>query len=138
MGVTDSGDSREKGGRLVAEELEDLRLLGAELLQHAVHDRLLLDELLDPEADAGEHREAAVVELDDLLALVLLGRELVLGPGGRALDVGVGAGHGALLHLEVRGLPARERRGLDGGDAREDRREDDRSDKSSGWKYNYW
>ena len=53
------------------------------------HGLAALDELLGPEADAGEHSQAPVVELDDLLAAVVLGRKLVLGPGREALDVRV-------------------------------------------------
>ena len=73
------------------ELLEERRdLVRRDLLEEREHHRLpALDELLGPEADAGEHREAAVVQLDDLLAKVLLGRELVLGPRREALDVRV-------------------------------------------------
>ena len=46
-------------------------------------------ELLGDHACRGEHGEAAVVQLDDFLSHVLLGRELVLGPGREALDVRV-------------------------------------------------
>ena len=119
------------------ELLEERRdLVRRYLLQEREHDGLtVLHELLGPEADAGEHGEAAVVELDDLLAEVLLGRELVLGPGREALDVRVPgrestgepgkrreicfvrcrsrAGHVAILHLEISRLPSRERRRLD-------------------------
>ena len=75
------------------ELLEERRdLVRRYLLQEREHDGLtVLHELLGPEADAGEHGEAAVVELDDFLAEVLLGRELVLGPGREALDVRVPA-----------------------------------------------
>jgi hypothetical protein len=73
------------------ELLEERRdLVRRYLLEEREHDGLtVLHELLGPEADAGEHGEAAVVELDDLLAEVLLGRELVLGPGREALEVRV-------------------------------------------------
>ena len=73
------------------ELLEERRdLVRRYLLEEREHDGLaVLDELLGPEADAREHREAAVVELDDFLAEVLLRRELVLRPGREALDVGV-------------------------------------------------
>ena len=73
------------------EFLEERRdLVRGNLLQEREHDGLtMLHKFLGPEADAGEHREAAVVQLDDFLAEVLLGRELVLGPGREALDVRV-------------------------------------------------
>jgi hypothetical protein len=73
------------------EFLEERRdLVRRDLLQEREHDGLtVLHELLGPEADAGEHGEAPVVELDDLLAEVLLGRELVLGPRREALNVRV-------------------------------------------------
>ena len=73
------------------EFLEERRdLVRRYLLEEREHDGLtVLHELLGPEADAREHRQAAVVELDDLLAEVLLGRELVLGPGREALNVRV-------------------------------------------------
>merc|ERR1719238_1243717 len=105
----------EPGRRLLVELLEERRdLVRRYLLEEREHHRLpALHELLGPEADAGEHGEAAVVELDDLLAEVLLGRELVLGPGREALEVRVRARDVALLHLEVRRLPSRERRRLD-------------------------
>ena len=75
------------------ELLEERRdLVRRYLLEEREHHRLpALDELLGPEADAGEHRKAAVVELDDFLAAVVLGRKLVLGPGREALDVRVPA-----------------------------------------------
>ena len=84
----------EPGRRLLVELLEERRdLVRRDLLEEREHDGLtVLNELLGPEADAGEHREAAVVQLDDLLAEVLLGRELVLGPGREALDIRVPAG----------------------------------------------
>ena len=73
------------------ELLEERRdLVRRYLLEEREHDRLAaLHELLGPEADAGEHGEAAVVELDDFLAAVVFGRKLVLGPGREALDVRV-------------------------------------------------
>ena len=73
------------------ELLEERRdLVRRYLLEEREHDRLaVLHELLGPEADAREHRQAPVVELDDLLAAVVLGRKLVLGPGREALDVRV-------------------------------------------------
>ena len=73
------------------ELLEERRnLVRRYLLEEREHDGLaVLNQLLGPEADAREHGEAAVVELDDLLAEVLLGRELVLGPGREALNVRV-------------------------------------------------
>ena len=73
------------------ELLEERRdLVRRYLLEEREHDGLAaLHELLGPEADAGEHGQAAVVELDNFLAEVLLGRELVLGPGREALDVRV-------------------------------------------------
>ena len=119
------------------ELLEERRdLVRRYLLQEREHDGLAtLHELLRPEADAREHREAPVVELDDFLAAVVFGRKLVLGPGRETLDVRVPgrestgesgkrreiwfvrcrlrAGHVAILHLEVRRLPSRERRRLD-------------------------
>ena len=119
------------------ELLEERRdLVRRYLFEEREHDGLtMLHELLGPEADAGEHREAAVVELDDFLAAVVFGRKLVLGPGREALDVRVPAGEStdepgkrreicfmrcrsragdvAILHLEVRRLPSRERRRLD-------------------------
>ena len=75
------------------ELLEERRdLVRRYLLEEREHDGLAaLHELLRPEADAGEHRQAPVVELDDLLAAVVLGRKLVLGPGREALDVRVPA-----------------------------------------------
>ena len=73
------------------EFLEERRdLVRRDLLEEREHDGLtVLHELLGPEADAREHREAPVVELDDLLAAVVFGRKLVLGPGREALDVRV-------------------------------------------------
>ena len=73
------------------ELLEERRdLVRRYLLEEREHHRLpALDELLGPEADAGEHGQAPVVELDDFLAAVVLGRKLVLGPGREALDVRV-------------------------------------------------
>ena len=52
------------------EFLEERRdLVRRYLLEEREHDGLaVLHQLLGPEADAGEHGEAAVVELDDLLA----------------------------------------------------------------------
>ena len=75
------------------ELLEERRdLVRRYLLEEREHDGLtVLHKLLRPEADAGEHREAAIVQLHDLLPQVLLGRELVLGPGREALDVRVPA-----------------------------------------------
>ena len=75
------------------ELLEERRdLVRRYLLEEREHHRLpALDELLGPEADAREHGEATVVELDDLLAAIVLGRKLVLGPGREALDVRVPA-----------------------------------------------
>ena len=54
--------------RLLVELLEERRdLVRRNALQEREHHRLAaLHELLGPEADAGEHGEAAVVELDDL------------------------------------------------------------------------
>ena len=73
------------------ELLEERRdLVRRYLLEEREHDGLAaLDELLGPEADAREHGEAPVVQLDDFLAAVVLGRKLVLGPGREALDVRV-------------------------------------------------
>ena len=73
------------------EFLEERRdLVRRYLLEEREHDGLtVLHELLGPETDAREHGEAAVVELDRLLAAVVFGRELVLGPGREALDVRV-------------------------------------------------
>ena len=64
------------------ELLEERRdLVRRYLLEEREHDGLTaLHELLGPEADARKHREAAVVGLDDLLAAVVFGRKLVLGP----------------------------------------------------------
>ena len=75
------------------ELLEERRdLVRRYLLEEREHDGLaVLHQLLGPEADAGEHGEAPVVELDDLLAAVVLGRKLVLGPGRETLDVRVPA-----------------------------------------------
>ena len=58
------------GRRLLVELLEERRdLVRRYLLEQREHDGLtVLNELLGPEADAGEHREAAVVQLDDFLA----------------------------------------------------------------------
>ncbi len=127
------------------ELLEERRdLVRRYLLEEREHDGLtVLDELLGPEADAGEHREAAIVQLDNFLPQVLLGRELVLGPGREALDVRVPArestgepgkrreicfvrcrsraGHVAVLHLEIGRLPSGERRRFDGADREEHR-----------------
>ena len=73
------------------EFLEERRdLVRGNLLEKREHDRLAtLHELLGPEADAREHGEAAVVELDHLLAAVVLGRKLVLRPRRESLDVRV-------------------------------------------------
>ena len=75
------------------ELLEERRdLVRRYLLEEREHDGLtVLNELLGPEADAREHGQAADVQLDDFFAEVLLGRELVLGPGREALDVRVPA-----------------------------------------------
>ena len=58
------------GRRLLVELLEERRdLVRRYLLEEREHDGLtVLHELLGPEADAGEHGEAAVVQLDDFLA----------------------------------------------------------------------
>ena len=73
------------------ELLEERRdLVRRYLLEEREHHRLpALDELLGPEADAREHGQAPVVELDDLLAAVVFGRKLVLRPGREAFDVRV-------------------------------------------------
>ena len=73
------------------EFLEERRdLVRRYLLEEREHDGLaVLNQLLGPEADAREHGQAAVVQLDDFLAAVVFGRELVLGPGREALDVRV-------------------------------------------------
>ena len=73
------------------ELLEERRdLVRRYLLEEREHHRLsALHELLGPEADAGEHGEAAVVQLNYFLSEVLLGRKLVLGPGREALNVRV-------------------------------------------------
>ena len=73
------------------ELLEERRdLVRRYLLQEREHDGLtVLHEFLGPEADAGEHGEAAIVQLDDFLAAVVLGRKLVLRPRREALKVRV-------------------------------------------------
>ena len=73
------------------ELLEERRdLVRRDLLEEREHHGLAaLHELLGPEADAREHGQAPVVELDDFLAAVVFGRKLVLRPGREALDVRV-------------------------------------------------